>query len=347
MGGAASDIPLSSLDSWFKDQVTGSHVFFEMPPSPFGSRFLQLNHENLPWRFVRHMKRAAFPKRNNCSSVILRSRVRRSSKSISSLRAKRYMRSCPKSGLAYYIENELKPRKEQKKDGALIKMIALCEPTTFWSGPAADWAVAVGTVILAFVAVFQQWLQRLIVRPRLAMHVRLARPDAEKTSFNDGTSVYYFRLAVENVGNAAAHDVQVYVSEIKKKKPDDKYASVERFMPMALIWAHTGQSTKPSLLPDMPPAFCDFGHISDPERRRYIGEDLPDVAVNETVLALDLEVKPFSKGHLLGPGTYRVHLKLAASDCKPRDYVLRVTVTGSWSPYEDKMFGEGIGIGIT
>jgi hypothetical protein len=50
-----------------------------------------------------------------------------------------------------------------------------------WSSVAADWAVAKGTLVLAIVAVFQQWLQRLIIRPRLRLQAWVQHPDAEKT----------------------------------------------------------------------------------------------------------------------------------------------------------------------
>jgi hypothetical protein len=46
----------------------------------------------------------------------------------------------------------------------------------------SDWAVAGGTIALAVVAVFQQWLQRLFVRPKLELAANVRRPDAEKTT---------------------------------------------------------------------------------------------------------------------------------------------------------------------
>jgi hypothetical protein len=222
------------------------------------------------------------------------------------------------------------------------------QPTsaTSWNGAAANWAVAIGTLVLALVAVFQQWLQELFVHPKLNLDVRLARPDAEKTLFNNGVDVYYFRLAVTNTGNMAAHDVQVYVSGIEREAADKSYKPVERFMPMALIWAHMGSPTKPHLLPNMPRSFCDLGHISDPARKAGTFEALPEVAPDATVLALDLEVKPNSKGYLLGPGTYRLSLKVAASNCPPRDYILEAVVRGQWFADEDKMLSDGIGLRI-
>jgi hypothetical protein len=214
----------------------------------------------------------------------------------------------------------------------------------FHSSTAVAWFAGIGTIVLAFVAVFQQWLHQLVVRPRLRMDARVARPDSEKTRWKNGTDAYYFRLAITNDGNAAAHDVQVYLAGVKRKRLDNKYEAVERFSPMSLLWAYTGSPTKPVLLPKMPPLYCDLGHIADPAKRQINQENLDGVEPNETILGLELEVKPFSKGHLLEPGTYHFALKLAASNCKPLEFSLKVMVKGTWFEDETKMFSDGFGM---
>ncbi|HXY79409.1 MAG TPA: hypothetical protein VEI08_02105 [Candidatus Bathyarchaeia archaeon] len=216
--------------------------------------------------------------------------------------------------------------------------------TTFWSGPAASWAAAIGTLILAFVAVFQEWIKSWFFKPSLDLDVRVARPDAEKTRFDANTDVYYFRLAVSNTGRKAAEDVQVYVSAVKRKKADAKYETLDRFTPMALRWTHKGVSTIPFLLPKMPPAYCDLGHISDPERKVGTFERLPDVLDEQTVFAMETEVTPNSKANLLGPGEYRLYLKLAASNCPPHDFMVKLKMPGQWFADEERMFRDGIGL---
>jgi hypothetical protein len=62
------------------------------------------------------------------------------------------------------------------------------------------------------------------------------------------------------------------------------------------------------------------------------------------VLALNFEVLPFSRGHLLGAGTYRFGLIVAASNSRPQPYNLEVVVTGKWFLEEDKMFSDGFGM---
>jgi hypothetical protein len=211
----------------------------------------------------------------------------------------------------------------------------------------ADWAVAIGTLVLAIVAIFQQWLQRLVVRPRLHLNARVERPDAEKIMWNVPSvqaAVYYFRLAITNHGNAAAHDVQVYLGSVERLRADKKHEAVERFSPMSLKWAHTGATTRPILLPKMPPIFCDMAHISDPAGKRYTREDLEGIAADTPVLGLDLEVQSPSNGHLLEPGTYRFGLTLGASDHAPQDFQLEVVFQGKWHNDQDRMFSEGFGM---
>jgi hypothetical protein len=96
----------------------------------------------------------------------------------------------------------------------------------------------------------------------------------------------------------------------------------------------------------MPPSYCDLAHISDPGHKAILQEDLPDIVTDATipVLALELEAKPFSKGHLLEPGVYRLSLKLAASNYAPHDCVVEVDFKGKWIQDEEKMLSDGVGI---
>lgn len=222
--------------------------------------------------------------------------------------------------------------------------VAQQSPATFWNGPAANWAVAIGTVILAFVAVFQEWIKSLIFKPVLEIETRAERPFAEKTHFNPDRDVYYFRLGIRNTGRIVAKDVQVYAHKVRRKKSDSKCEDVSRFTPMALRWTHRPNGTLPRLLPDMPPVFCDLGHISDP-RNICTFEGLEEVPAGKTVFALETEVIPNSRANLLGPGEYRVCLKVAASNCKPQSFTVRIKMRdGQWFDDEDRMYRDGVGL---
>lgn len=176
----------------------------------------------------------------------------------------------------------------------------------------------------------------------------MSRPDAEKTAWTAPVggstvvigNVYYFRLAITNRGNAAALDAQVFLAKVERVEAEKRVA-VGRFTPMNLKWAYIGNPTLPVLLPGMPPRFCDLGHISEPTIKGNIGETLPGVAPDLAVLALDLEINPNTKGNLLEPGTYRFHLIVAASNCRPHKQELEVVFPGQWFADQGSMFSIG------
>ena len=116
---------------------------------------------------------------------------------------------------------------------------------------------------------------------------------------------------------------------------------------MPLKWAHKGVATLPYLLPEMPPAYCDLGHITDPARKMAaLFESLDDISPEETIFVLETEVNPNSKGNFLGPGEYHVYLKVAASNCPPKDFKIKINLRGNWFRDEEQMFRDGIGLSL-
>ena len=195
-------------------------------------------------------------------------------------------------------------------------------------------------------ALFEEKIRRWRYHATLELEdPRVARPDADKTQFRGPVfgflgDVYYFRLAITNTGTAAAHDVQVYLARVDRVIGNDT-SPVDRFIPMNLLWAHIRKPTLPVLLPGMPRRFCDFAHITNPATKETSEETLPGVAAGDAVLALDLEVRPNSLGHLLEPGTYRFTIILAASECAPHQETLEVVFPGQWHENEQTMFDIG------
>jgi len=219
-----------------------------------------------------------------------------------------------------------------------------CTPIRFCDLLTPEWLTAIGTVgavIVALVlALFGEKIGRLVVRPKLSLRkVRVGRPDSERTrrvtmtGANAGIA-YFFRLAILNRGNTAAHDVQVFLESVERVvngKPEE----VTEFTPMNLVWSYRGSATLPTLLPDMPPTYCDLAHVDEPK---------PEVDLKEkqaASLVLDVEFPPNTGGHVLDAGTYYFHLILAGANCRPRRYKLEVIFPGNWLADEKKMFDIG------
>ncbi len=213
-----------------------------------------------------------------------------------------------------------------------------------------DWWVAFATIllavmtfVLALVTVFQNSINSKFFKPVLTMRMESARPFAEANVTVSRVSTYWFRVEVTNEGNTEARDVQVYMAGIKKKKADNKYASIEDFSPMRLLWSHTREANIPILLPKMP-RFCDVFHIGDPLGKHITRELCEDAEQDEAVLALDLESPDLMLHRFFAKGEYHLILRLGASNHPPKEFVFKVNFEGAWFDDEEKMFGQGMGI---
>jgi hypothetical protein len=95
-------------------------------------------------------------------------------------------------------------------------------------GSIADWLVAVGTLVLAAVAVFQDTIRGWFYRPILRTSIKTEPPDCIAVPFaQDGTFVadsVYLRLWVENVGNATARNVEVFAQALRRKRADGAWS---------------------------------------------------------------------------------------------------------------------------
>lgn len=96
----------------------------------------------------------------------------------------------------------------------------------------------------------------------------------------------------------------------------------------------------------MPPAYCDFAHVTQPRKKSLVG-GLPSSTPDEAVLALDVEFPPNTLGRLLKAGTYYFHIIIAAANDRPHRYKLEVVFWGKWLDEEEKMFDIGFKIRST
>jgi hypothetical protein len=234
-----------------------------------------------------------------------------------------------------------------------------------WSGGGMsilkpEWIGAIGSILLAILAVFQDKVRAWLTRPRLRLEARTAQPFCHKTSWThpyppgdprygpnlkiEYLPCYYFRLKISNVGNSAASHVEVFASALKHRRADQEFEPVLRFTPMNLVWAHNHAVYLPFLPPKMS-KFCDLGHIIAPLERKKVGHDLDSLRPDQCILALDLESGPTMKGHLVEPGTYRLTLLVAAENARPREYEVELFV-GDWHDSEEDMFRQGVGIHV-
>lgn len=207
----------------------------------------------------------------------------------------------------------------------------------------AQFALAFFTLVAVVVALCKEDIVTLWRRPKLAVTINLAPPDCHKTYWKDPEKehCYYFRLWVWNKGNIRAEKVQVFADKLSKKIVDGSFVPVEDFIPMNLRWAYSHEIFADGISPLMG-KHCDLGHITSPNALISLQEDHPNATPGSTILALDLEVKPNTKNHLVLPGTYRLTLKIAAANFKPMTKKLEIIITGEWYDDQKEMFSNGI-----
>lgn len=221
-------------------------------------------------------------------------------------------------------------------------------------GTIADWVVGVGTLILAAVAVFQETIRGWFYRPTLEISTRTEPPDCVAVPIrnqNDGTFIansVYLRLKVANSGNATARNAEVYADRLERKRADGTWERVTAFPPMNLRWSNIGAIYFPSIAPGMS-KHCDLGHIVDPARRHLVHEDSPSLALTptQTSLAFDLMVAPNHRGHIIGPGEYRLDIVVAAENAMPVRRTVTINLRGPWFADEEHMLRDGVGVSIS
>jgi hypothetical protein len=217
-----------------------------------------------------------------------------------------------------------------------------------------DWLIAIGTIGVAIIALFQDKIRALLQRPKLDVSVNVAPPDCHKTpvylAFSDKKAgyleadSYYFRLRVKNSGNQKGEFVEVVASELSKEQ-DGSFKKIENFPLMNLLWTHIRKPYFNVISPDMEKLF-DLGHIIDPSQRERFGEMENDpnseVTSGETIFSFDFEVKKTGMVHLIPKGKYHLKLQVGAANSKPKTKTLEINFSGKWSYSERQMLSEGI-----
>jgi hypothetical protein len=219
-------------------------------------------------------------------------------------------------------------------------------------GIIADWIVAVCTIILAAVAIFQETIRGWFYRPEFRVTTKTEPPDCVAVPVTNEKGVFvadsvYLRVFIENVGNATARNVEVYADKLYRRRQDSTWEWIRPFPVMNLRWANVGGIYFPLIAPRMG-KYCDVGHIVDPARRALLHEDVPRLSLSDqqTSLAFDLMVAPNHRWHIIGPGEYRLDIYVAADNAHPTKRTLSISLRGVWDADETKMLRDGIGIAV-
>src|SRR5262245_53754311 len=105
------------------------------------------------------------------------------------------------------------------------------------SGSWTQLFAAVATLLAIIVALFKERIIAWRYPPILTIAARQSPPDIDQIPFGD-IDGYCLRLWVENEGKSRAEKVEVFVSEIRQRRPSDgEFIPVGSFIPMNLRWS--------------------------------------------------------------------------------------------------------------
>ena len=232
----------------------------------------------------------------------------------------------------------------------------------------ADWLIAIGTLLLAITALFQDIIRSIIWSPVLECEIEPSPPSCHRTvtslKIEDARSnvkprtlkfySFYYRFKIWNRGKTSAKNVEVLISNILKKK-GNFYKRIESFSQDNLKWSTLFDVINGHRVPKRyceyisPDTFkhCNLGHIHDPEYRSHIpGEDNPDLLCsnNTALFCFDVHFMSSILYYLVEPGEYQIEIKVGCENAKTITKKFIMEFNGAWYDDEQKMLREGISI---
>jgi hypothetical protein len=169
--------------------------------------------------------------------------------------------------------------------------------------------VAFGTIVVAVVAIWGNYLRSIFASPRLDL--RLYNAAGEPTKYDDGSNVRYYHLAVSNKRNwAPAKNVVVHITLLERPGPDGEWRPAMYSGAVPLVWQF-GQfyAGLPSIGREH---ICDLGRIAEGGQFKLKTLFRPNNFVNT-----------------IGAGEKaRVHLRAVADNAQSNPLVIEVAWDG-------------------
>lgn len=224
----------------------------------------------------------------------------------------------------------------------------------------ATWLEAIGVTAAVAVALFQERIRRWAYHPALKVTASTDAPDFVQIEIDkyQGRLVntamsYYMRMFVANDGNDTARNVEVDAQGLRRRNNDASWERVKEFPPMNFVWSNSPPPEQSyvdriflRLLPAKTAKPCDIGHMIDPKKRADFGEASLSTKPGEASFTFELVRAPNNKGHIVGPGTYRLNIVVAAENSNPLERSVEITVPSSWSDDEDTMKKSGVAVRV-
>ncbi len=180
--------------------------------------------------------------------------------------------------------------------------------------------VALGTVVIAILAIWGDLFRRIFAGPLLDLELFDTKGDL--INRNDGGNAYFYHLKVTNRRTwSPARSTRVFVVAIEKKSADDEYYHLPHVAPLPLVWAHQQfHELSPTIGPE---DRCDLGHLDE-------GADKFELEVLYWPNNFD--------GRIARGESMRVSISAYAHNGGMKDpLVLEISWDGGWSPDRSEM----------
>ena len=189
-----------------------------------------------------------------------------------------------------------------------------------WLSTLIDGLVALGTIALAFVAVYSDWLRAKLLPPRL--RIEIVDAAGQLTVFDTNRPVVYYHLRVVNERPwMTIRDCRVMLVGVASRGPDLQFRPEPMPVPFQFIWAPSGIT--PALAVVHRDQICDLGYLTEPTP-----EEGPPVRFMPSLYAYPHHFRGF-----VAPGeAVRYWLQVTADGFVSEKYtVIEVSWDGRWS----------------
>lgn len=217
-----------------------------------------------------------------------------------------------------------------------------------------QWVIAIGTAILAVIALFQDYIRSWIKTPTLEVTTGsctpfckkllfIAKDDSEKKA--DG---YALRIKVKNVNplfhtKTRAECVEVFALRLLKKRTDGSFQPIQEFEPRNLLWSNSFYPFS-DISPEME-RYCFIGRLINPkDRHNFPDFDVESYNMNETCLRIDIDIARNTKEHIIPPGTYHIECLIGSANTKAFKKTFEISISGEWFDDEIRMYEKGLRI---
>lgn len=196
---------------------------------------------------------------------------------------------------------------------------------------------ALAGIAIAFIAVFNEWLRKLVIHPKLDIEQGPFYPDAEIVPLTNDNGKFlanacYLEFSVKNKC-VVAENVEVFVAKLEMEICGI-FRRVDSFYSLNLRWRHYNTIYLPRISPETSRT-CTLGRIVDPAGKHLVNDDYPSLKLPSSLspFRLELAKAPNTRSDLLAPGKYLLYLEIGASNTR---HITKRTIElefgGKWSP---------------